>query len=58
MAKLVISPAYEIRRGKPTCNHKRDVYKVGGLIYEFCDECGICWVRRDGEGDSNAFSDS
>ena len=49
MAKLVIPPAYEVKKGKPTCNHKRDVYKVGGLIYEFCDECGICWVRRDEE---------
>jgi len=46
MPKLIISPPYRVVHGKPTCNHKRRDYKLGNMIYEFCDECGVCLVFR------------
>ena len=49
MTKLIINPEYRIKPGYPDCNHERTVIKLGGMIYEFCDECGICWVRKDGK---------
>jgi len=49
MAKLVINPEYQIKQGKPECNHERTVIKLGDVIYEFCDECRICWIRKEEE---------
>ena len=46
MAKLILNPAYEIRAGKPTCDHERTVIQLGDEIYEFCDECMTVWIRR------------
>lgn len=46
MAKLILNPEYKVKAGKPTCNHERTVIKLGGMIYEFCDECSIVWIRR------------
>ncbi len=46
MAKLILNPAYEVRRGEPECDHERTVIQLGGVIYEFCDECMTVWIRR------------
>ena len=48
MAKLILNPAYRIRRGNPKCSHKKTVIKLGEMVYEFCDECSIVWIRREG----------
>ena len=46
MFKLVINPEYEIKHGKPKCNHDRTVIKLGDVVYEFCDECCVVWIHR------------
>ncbi len=49
MAKLIVNPTYRIKPGYPDCNHEKTVIELGGMIYEFCDECSTCWVRRDSD---------
>ncbi len=44
--KLILNPAYVPKQGFPECDHERTVIQLGNLICEFCDECGVVWVRR------------
>ncbi len=53
MGKIIINPEYVVKAGKPTCDHERTVIQLGGVIYEFCDECKVCWVREEGDSDGN-----
>ena len=55
MPKLIIPPPYRVVHGKPTCNHKRKVFKfTNGEVYEFCDECSVVWhYWMDEEEDSD-----
>ncbi len=45
--KLVINPEYKVKTGKPEYNHERTVIQLGDVIYEFCDECGVVWIRKE-----------
>jgi len=40
---------YKVIRGKPKCNHRREVFRFDDRTQEFCDICGVVYIYYDWE---------